>query len=79
MNDFYIVDNVLLKYKGFDETVVIPDGVKVIGRQAFCFKSGIKKVVIPENVLNAQNMSDVADKMNKPLNELRFISIKEVE
>ena len=48
--DFKIVDNVLDAYKGKDETVMIPDGVKIIGKRAFYNNQNIKKVIFPDSV-----------------------------
>ena len=48
--DFYIVDGTLIKYKGYDERVVIPKGVKTIGRQAFSFRGTLTEVVLSEGV-----------------------------
>ena len=47
---FEIRDGVLLKYNGSDETVKVPDIVKVIGRKAFRDYVRLLKVVIPEGV-----------------------------
>ena len=48
--DFIIKDNTLVKYKGNEETVVIPDGVKVIGESAFDYNKTVKKIVISNTV-----------------------------
>lgn len=49
INDFKIKDNVLLKYCGQDEHVVIPDGVTRI--EGFAFdRCSVKSVVIPSSV-----------------------------
>ncbi len=47
--EFKIKDGVLVKYSGDEETVVIPEGVKVIGAQSFDGLN-IKKVVMPDTV-----------------------------
>ena len=47
---FRIKDSVLLEYKGSDETVIIPNGVKTIGESAFCNNATIKKAIIPDSV-----------------------------
>ena len=46
---FEIIDNVLIKYLGDEETVEIPFGIKVIGQNAF-YNSNVKSVVIPNSV-----------------------------
>lgn len=56
--DFVIRDEVLLEYKGNDETVVIPEGVKIIGLRkagwsgvgAFADNKTLRHLVIPEGV-----------------------------
>ena len=47
--EFIIINNVLLKYKGSSEKVVIPKGVQKIGDRAF-FGSSLTSVVIPDSV-----------------------------
>ncbi len=47
---FIIEDGVLVGYKGRLSTVVIPEGVKEIGRGVFKGRKSIKEVVIPEGV-----------------------------
>lgn len=51
MKDFYIVDNVLVKYVGADTDVVVPGGVKIIGRQAFTCRDTLASVVLPDGVV----------------------------
>ena len=51
MKDFYIVDNVLVKYVGADTDVVVPGGVKTIGRQAFTCRDTLTSVVLPDGVV----------------------------
>ncbi len=48
--EFSIKGDVLLKYKGKDETVIIPEGVKTIEKQAFYENDFIKKAIIPDTV-----------------------------
>lgn len=50
IKDFIIKDGVLVKYKGSDKEVVIPDKVKVIGDKAFHDCREIETVVIPDGV-----------------------------
>lgn len=53
--DFIILgDGILYKYRRHKQTVVIPDGVKIIG-PAFNKQSGIKTVMIPEGVVRIDN------------------------
>lgn len=47
--EFSVRNKVLIMYKGKDEKVVIPDGVKAIGEIAFSGQN-IKEVVIPDSV-----------------------------
>ena len=47
---FKIKNNVLIKYKGKDDCVVIPDGVKEIGSRCFQYNLKIKSVVFPDSV-----------------------------
>lgn len=61
--DFVIRDGVLAAYKGSDEKVVIPDGVKVIGTRtsgwsaqgAFANNKTLRHLVIPEGVERIEN------------------------
>ena len=48
--EFIIRDGVLTKYKGADETVVIPDGVRKISSSAFSGCHSITMLVIPDSV-----------------------------
>ena len=47
---FIIENGVLIKYKGADENVIIPEGVKAIGDNAFYEKETIKSIIIPDGV-----------------------------
>ena len=47
---FEIENGVLLKYDGDDTDVIIPDGVTVIGKQAFMFCKALRSVTLPEGV-----------------------------
>ena len=49
-SDFTIEDGVLIKYNGAGGDVVIPDGVKEIGSQAFWECIGMVSVTIPAGV-----------------------------
>lgn len=49
--EFLIVgDGVLLGYRGGNSIVTVPDGVKVIGPNAFAAHTGITKVILPDSV-----------------------------
>lgn len=65
--DFLISGNTLVAYRGNTDTVLIPDGVKVIAGEAFMDHSEIGNVVLPDSLLtvgegafeNCQNLSQV--------------------
>ena len=48
--DFVIDDVVLKEYKGNDEVVIIPDGIKTIDKHAFANNYTLKKVIMPDTV-----------------------------
>ncbi len=48
--DFEIVDGVLVKYKGEEKNVTIPEGVTAIGKEAFYFHDEIERVDMPDTV-----------------------------
>lgn len=48
--DFAVTSGILIKYKGSDREVTIPDGVTAIANYAFLVNLDIAKVVIPEGV-----------------------------
>ena len=50
--DYLISGPALLAYKGSDEEVVIPDGVKIIAAQAFKDNTSIKSVTFPESLVS---------------------------
>ncbi len=59
MNQFEIKDNVLIKYHGKEDYIIIPDGITRIGEYAFCDRKNlcmgirqIKGVYIPEGVVS---------------------------
>ncbi|MBR4880170.1 MAG: leucine-rich repeat domain-containing protein [Clostridia bacterium] len=65
-NDFSIVNGCLTLYKGHDAEVIIPDGVKIIGRRAFYFNKEITSVVIPASVEEiAQEAFEYCHNLNK--------------
>lgn len=49
-NFLTVGDGILLDYRGNDNVVVIPDGVKTIGADAFASNKSITKVIIPDSV-----------------------------
>ena len=53
--EFEIENGVLKKYNGTSENVVIPDGVKAIGDNAFILNYKLKTVVIPSSVISIGN------------------------
>lgn len=48
--DFVIEDGVLKEYKGSANTLLIPEGIHTIAKEAFFMKSSLKSVTIPEGV-----------------------------
>lgn len=50
--DFLISGPALLAYKGSDEEIVIPDGVKIIAAQAFKDNTSVKSVTFPESLVS---------------------------
>ena len=57
---FIIKDTALIEYKGAEETVIIPDGVKTIEQFAFRGQNGIKKVIIPNTVTQIKKSAFVS-------------------
>ena len=69
-SDFEIKDGVLLKYRGQQKNVVVPDGVSEIGKYAFYEHdktSDIERIVLPESLtriddyafMNCKKLKDV--------------------
>ena len=50
LKDFVIVKGVLKKYKGTDNEVIIPDGVKRIGKEAFYDCENLTSITLPNGV-----------------------------
>jgi len=55
IGDFQIESDVLKKYGGTAETVIIPEGVTAIGESAFSHNEYLKSVVIPKTVTKIEN------------------------
>ncbi len=53
--EFVIEEGVLLRYNGYSDSVVIPDGVEVIGNFAFARNFDITSIVIPSSVVAFEN------------------------
>lgn len=51
-NDFYIRRDILLKYKGSEKDVIIPDGVTAIDEKALRGCETLESVVIPDTVIS---------------------------
>ena len=49
-DDFEVRAGELIAYHGAETDVVIPDGIKIIGRECFAGMQGIESIVIPEGV-----------------------------
>lgn len=47
---FEVEGDILVKYRGRQKEVIIPDGIREIGRDAFSYNRYIRRVVIPEGV-----------------------------
>lgn len=56
-NDFVISQGILLRYKGSEEVVTIPENVTSIYQGAFMQNAAVKKVVIPKTVKSIANAS----------------------
>ena len=57
LDDFIIVDNVLIKYNGKASVVTIPDCVKSIGYYAFGRCNGLTSIIIPDSVTSISKYS----------------------
>lgn len=49
-NGFFICNNVLYRYFGNAETVVVPEGVEAIGQGAFSTCYSVKEIVLPQTI-----------------------------
>ena len=50
IKDFEIADGVLVKYRGKDSEVVVPEGITVIGDESFMENYHIDKIILPNGV-----------------------------
>lgn len=49
-NDFIIINEYLIQYLGHDQTIKIPDGVRVVCGRSFEYNNDITKVIMPDSV-----------------------------
>ena len=78
--EFEINGDVLKKYNGEDETVTIPDGIRVIGAKAFAGNKNVTKVILPDTVEIIKNYafddcSNLESIVKGPESGLRTIGI----
>lgn len=57
MSNFEIINDILVKYEGNEETVLVPDGVRVIKNKAFQSNKCIKKVILPKGLVTIQDLA----------------------
>jgi len=50
LNNFFISGTTLMKYRGSEEKVAIPEGITVIGEKAFAGNEAIGKVILPQSI-----------------------------
>jgi len=55
MSDFIIENNVLTKYIGKEEKVIIPEGVTKIATDVIAFKNFIKEIVLPSSLIEIED------------------------
>ena len=55
IEDFYIEGDVLVRYKGNEEDVVVPAGVRVVGESAFAEAEYTKSIALPKTVERIEN------------------------
>ena len=56
IEDFVISGNTLVKYIGHEKTVVVPDGIRSIEREAFKSKE-IENISLPESLTAIENLA----------------------
>lgn len=49
-NEFKMEDNVLTKYTGKEKYVTVPEGVEVIGKEAFKWCYDVEKMILPNSL-----------------------------
>ena len=72
---FIIVDGVLEKYTGSDTVVEIPEGVKVVGKKAFCIVGEKNKISTIEKVILPQGLTTIEEDAFWWCNKLKEINI----
>ncbi len=66
--DFLIVgDGVLIAYRGNEEKVIIPEGVKTIAAESFLNHGEIEEVVFPDSVVRIED-KNILELLKKPAN-----------
>lgn len=50
LNNFFISGTTLVKYRGSEEKLVVPEGITVIGEKAFAGNEAIGKVILPQSI-----------------------------
>lgn len=53
--EFVIEEDTLVKYNGARETVVVPDGIRVVGKEAFKENNSIKRVFLSEGITDVED------------------------
>lgn len=53
--DFEVDGATLIKYNGTDEKAVVPDGIEVIGKEAFKGNSHVKELILSDSVKSAES------------------------
>ncbi len=57
LGDFYISGNILVRYMGEEEQIVIPDEVKIIGERCFFGNERLKVVTCPEDLVEIREQA----------------------
>lgn len=50
LSDLTIKDGIVKQYKGKGKDIILPDGIRAIGKNAFFFNKNLRSIVIPEGV-----------------------------